>query len=1392
MTETTAKPALDLHSDAVERALTDHLVPGRIVIRIVQQVLWPILAAIYGGRAPLWMVVPPAILLLLCSLGFIWLSSSYRRDPARLSSRAWQRRHRGLAALNGVAFGYAGFLVTLPGDAERFAVCFVILMIGVAAPSRAFNLFNYAVLLAMTTLGLMAGLIATGEFIPTLIAVSIAPYFVVALFSSRAQVHAQRQQMALALAHEALSRRHSDALAEADATRERFADAIESIPNGFVLFDADDRLIVANDRFRQYYPSIAGITVPGVTAREMLETAARLGGLSTNGRSVEEWLEARLVARRTPGGPQETRLPDGRWIMIGERRTSDGGLAGIYTDVSEQKRREAELEKAHGEVERVRDTMRTVLDNLTDGVMLYEADGRWSFANEKMMELHGLTPEILATLPTMTDVGLYQARRGELGEIADIEAEIARRIAEIRAGIAPYYRRTAAGRYLEFRWLPVPGGGLLSVHRDITELKESEDATARARAELSDAIEGLADGLAVFDPELRTIVANPAFTTITPGFTPDSIVGRTLREILLDIVDNGLIADFDHANRDAFIAAREAHVRNSGESVDTRVGDRWLRYRAQKTKLGHYALGFTDISELKRAAQTLQESDERYALAMEAMKEGVYEYGIAEGVMFYSPATLAAIGLKAEQISTPPEWMERIHPDDRAGYRHAMARHFKRLTPRFEYEFRFRTGDGSWNWAKMHGVAQYDANGRAIRLVGAASNTTERKQRELELAAARDEIEKKSAELDAARRQLATVLDGMTDGIALFDADRRLIYLNAATPELIDLKPGTAPVGRRLDEIMLAQGGTGSRPANDGSEVALQERMDRIFDPRGELYDRELPTGRHIEFCYRPLGDGRTLGVYRDITDLKRQQVETERARDAAEAANQAKSTFLATMSHEIRTPMNGVIGTAELLEREPLSERQKRLVGTVRTSAAALLRIIDDVLDFSKIEAGRMELEEAPFSLRGLVEGTAETLSVQAERKGLTIAAIVEPGTPDLLSGDATRVRQILFNLIGNATKFTDAGAIRVDARALSTAGNRLRLALSVVDTGIGMSAEQMARLFQPFAQADSSTTRRFGGTGLGLSIVRRLAELMGGEATVESTPGKGSTFTVTLDLGLAEAPSLENGGLEPTMQPMLPGESLAGTVLAVDDYDVNLEVLTGQFEILGIPLETAADGIEALTMWRAKPYALMLTDIHMPDMDGFELTRQIRAEEALADTASQEGGRRTPAHRTPIRRTPIVALTANALKGESEKCLAAGMDGYLTKPLTLDRLREAVERWMSTPPAATPAAPPPLADSAIDRAVIAQMFGDNAAMIDRVLTRFRAAGAKLVSAIAAADDPKDLADLAHKLKGAARAAGAVRLGDLAAALEQSGHAADAAAVAAEWQRVEAALSAA
>jgi CheY-like chemotaxis protein/HPt (histidine-containing phosphotransfer) domain-containing protein len=487
-------------------------------------------------------------------------------------------------------------------------------------------------------------------------------------------------------------------------------------------------------------------------------------------------------------------------------------------------------------------------------------------------------------------------------------------------------------------------------------------------------------------------------------------------------------------------------------------------------------------------------------------------------------------------------------------------------------------------------------------------------------------------------------------------------------------------------------------------------------------------------------------------------------------------------MSHEIRTPMNGVLGSAELLAREPLDNRQRRLVATIQSSAATLLRVIDDVLDFSKIEAGQMELEHAAFLLRALVDSAVDAFSIQAAGKGIDLVATVAPGTPDELIGDPTRIRQILLNLIGNAVKFTEAGCVRVSAGLVADGRPRAALLLEVADTGIGLTAEEQARLFQPFTQADSSTTRRFGGSGLGLSIVRRLANLMGGEVSVSSEPGQGSTFAATVAIEIAATEPTDAIAEPAVAAGPIRGGSPRRRVLLIDDYETNLDVVSEQLAILGIAADLARDGIEGLRLWRRHRHPLVLTDLHMPGIDGYALTCHIRDEE-------EQGAARTI----------IVALTANAVKGEADRCLAGGMDAYLTKPLTLARLEQTLAHWPSLEPrnaasAAVPAPPASLAP-AIDGNAVFRAFGDNPATVRRLLARFHDSADLLVREIeseAAVDRLESLAEAGHKLKGAARAAGAVHLGDLAEALEREAHAGPSEQIgslvgtlAAEWRRV-------
>lgn len=508
-----------------------------------------------------------------------------------------------------------------------------------------------------------------------------------------------------------------------------------------------------------------------------------------------------------------------------------------------------------------------------------------------------------------------------------------------------------------------------------------------------------------------------------------------------------------------------------------------------------------------------------------------------------------------------------------------------------------------------------------------------------------------------------------------------------------------------------------------------QERRDLIRLRDGRVFDR-------ISQPYRIGGQtaGRTVTT-RDLTLHLEGVRALAQARDEALEAARVKSQFLANVSHELRTPLNAVVASAELLAGMKLAAEQREHVATLSSASRALLDLVDGVLDFSKIEAGRMTVERAPLTPGALLADAAALVAPRAAEKGLALKTDAGEAAALELIGDPTRLRQVLLNLLANAVKFTDRGGVAAEIRVLSRGEASVELEFSVHDTGVGIAAEQGARLFAPFTQGDGSTTRRYGGTGLGLAISKSLVELMGGTIGFDSEPDRGTRFWFRLWLDRAGA----QAALPASPVPVAPGRRDRLRVLVVEDNAINRRLIERQLERLGCPFASAADGRTALEMLRSEDYGLVLLDCQMPGLDGYATAAEIRA---------QEGGKR---------RAPIVAITANATEEDRRRCLEVGMDDFVPKPIDLESLFATLERWDR-----------PFDETALG--VFASVAADAPGALERLLEEFLADAEERLRAARSALERGELeacARAAHAVKGAAASVGARGLRELCRRVE-------------------------
>ena len=910
--------------------------------------------------------------------------------------------------------------------------------------------------------------------------------------------------------------------------------------------------------------------------------------------------------------------------------------------------------------------------------------------------------------------------------------------------------------------------------------------------------------------------------------------------------------------------------------------------------------------ERKRAEEELRKQRERFELCVRGSGDGVWDWEVETNRVYYSPRWKNQLGYEEDEIGDRyEEWESRLHPEDRERALRAIKEYWEGKTPVYELEHRLRHKDGSYRWILARGLALRDTNGAPYRMAGSHTDITDRKRMEKQL---RDE--------EALYQSLVetlplNILRKDLHGCFTFANQRFLDTVGKTLPELL---------GKTDFDFYPAE--TARKYSSDDAHVMrskeILEDVEEHFRPDGKRIFVQVIKAPVFDARGRVVG---VQGIFWDVTERKLAEEELHKAKEAAEAANRAKSLFLANMSHEIRTPMNAIIGMTELALDAPLSKEQRDCLEIVRKSADHLLTVINDILDFSKIEAGKLDIDHVDFRLRECVDDALGTVALRAHKQGLELACRIPPETPDGLVGDPGRLRQILVNLLNNAVKFTEKGEVVFRVAVAAQDETAAVLQFEVLDTGIGIPADKIRTIFAPFVQVDGSLTRRRDGTGLGLAISRRLIEIMGGDLLAESEPGRGSRFHFKARFGISK--NLPPLAVTP---PGDPARLRGLTVLVVDDNATNRFILEEMLSSWRMRPTVAASGAAALEVLRhaasiGEPFSLALVDGHMPDMDGFMLTAQIRSDHQLRDcavvmltsgvqpgnaarqselglaaslakpvrhaellktltnvvggataVAGTEGApvESLPAPRRKLRillaednpinqnlsvrllgklghevivagdgkaalaaldrqpfdlilmdlqmpemdgleatgvirskesarggygpngsRIPIIAMTAFAMAGDREKCLDAGMDGYVTKPVRAQELFAAIDR-MTEAPLQHAAAAPPSADDIDWAAALEYVAGDEQMLRDLVgifLTEAPRWLGELRQAVAA-NHVADVKRLAHNLKGSVRLFGSKSAFDSAFLLEQmsrNGNLADASpAMAALEQRIE------
>ncbi|MBE3023961.1 PAS domain-containing sensor histidine kinase [Janthinobacterium sp. BJB1] len=893
---------------------------------------------------------------------------------------------------------------------------------------------------------------------------------------------------------------------------------------------------------------------------------------------------------------------------------------------------------------------------------------------------------------------------------------------------------------------------------DISERKLDEESRMRSM------LEAAPEAMLVADVEGKVHYANQIGARCF-GYPLAELTGMSLEQLVPESTDSHPAGDPQarHSLPGRVMMAR----RRDGTHFPAKVSLSPLRMAGQVFSI----VSLRDMTQRQRAEEALHASSERYRLIVQTAAEGIWMTDADGKTTFVNPKMAHMLGYTVQEMLNRPmlDFMDR---DSQLLMQRRLASHGSLASQPDQVDFRFFRKDLSSLWGLLSSTSIQSENGEPGGTLAMITDITERRQA--------------SIALSNSSQRMASVFGAVTNGLVVQDSHGHILESNAAAERML----AASPAGNSLWQAIREDGSAFDQRSHPvhitlSTGVAMRDVLMGVKQPDGSLSWLSVNT-EAIRDEYGKVGmvvasltdityHKRSESALRELNEHLEERVaqrteQLDQAKQVAEEASLAKGQFLANMSHEIRTPMNGVIGMAYLALKTDLEPRQRDYLEKIRFAGEHLLGIIDDILDISKIEAGKLEIERVNFSFDHVVQTLMTVVAPRAAGKNLELLFEIDPQLPAVLVGDPLRLGQVLINYANNAIKFSEQGSITVKVHKVVADAKHCLVRFEVCDHGIGLSQDEMSKLFQSFQQADTSTTREYGGTGLGLAICKQLAQLMGGDVGVDSRPGAGSTFWFTANLGISDqaAPAMLDSMVQ-TAAAMRASADAAlvmrtlkhARILLVEDNTFNQQVALELLEEAGASVCLANNGEEALDLLRQTQFDCVLMDVQMPLMDGLQATRHIRADPQLAHLR-------------------VLAMTATATSEDRVRCLDAGMDDFISKPIQPAMMYQTIASWLparETPPPparsrAVPAFKTTLAGDpqVIDLSILAKLLGYNPQKVRKFAFKFLQTtqdGFADIDAALARGDVGQVRELGHRIKSSARTVGALGLAELCHSLE-------------------------